>query len=83
MAADPVLALRKQMLAAVLERLAHVEREELSQAELAELLGLTRARLSQLRQRQAAAFSMEALARIALRLDLAVRVSVTRPYQRD
>jgi predicted XRE-type DNA-binding protein len=83
MAADPVLALRKQMLAAVLERLAHVEREELSQAELAELLGLTRARLSQRRQRQAAAFSMEALARIALRLDLAVRVSVTRPYQRD
>ncbi len=83
MAADPVLALRKQMLAAVLERLVHVEREELSQAELAELLGLTRARLSQLRQRQAAAFSMEALARIALRLDLAVRVSVTRPYQRD
>lgn len=83
MAADPVLALRKQILAAVLERLAHVEREELTQAELAELLGLTRARLSQLRQRQAAAFSMEALARIALRLDLAVRVSVTRPYQRD
>ncbi|MBK8063576.1 MAG: hypothetical protein IPK29_05520 [Betaproteobacteria bacterium] len=83
MAADPVLALRKQMLAAVLERLARRARR--TEPGRTGRTARPDARGSpQLRQRQAAEFSsLEALARIALRLDLAVRVSVTRPYQRD
>ncbi len=81
MAADPVLALRKQTLAAIRVRLAHFG--EMKQAELAEQLGLSRSRLHQLASGTAQAFSLEALVRIALRCDLRVRMSVTRPYAQD
>lgn len=81
MAADPVLALRKQVLAAVRARLDHYE--EMKQAELAELLGLTRSRLHQLRHGPVQAFSLEALVRIAINTGLTVRLGVTRPYSQD
>ncbi len=80
MAADPVLALRKQTLAAIRARLRHFD---LKQGELAEYLGLSRSRLHQLVNGSAQAFSLEALVRIALRTGLTVRLSVTRPYSQD
>ena len=80
MAADPVLALRKQTLAAIRARLQHFD---LKQGELAEYLGLSRSRLHQLLNGSAQAFSLEALVRIALRTGLTVRLSVTRPYSQD
>lgn len=83
MATDPVLAMRKKMIAAILERLAHAEYAEMTQAALAEMLGITRARLALLRGKQVDAFSLESLARVAMALGLTVRVSVTRPYSQD
>lgn len=80
MAADPVLALRKQVLAAVRARL---ETFDMSKGELAEHLGLSRSRLHQLLNGNVQAFSLEALVRIAIQSDLTVRLSVTRPYSQD
>ncbi len=80
MAADPVFALRKQVLAAVRSRLAHFD---MAKGELAEYLGLSRSRLHQLQNGTAQAFSLEALVRIALKADLTVRLNVTRPYTQD
>ena len=80
MAADPVLAMRKQTLAAIRARLKHYD---MKQGELAEELGLSRSRLHQLQNGSAQAFSLEALVRIATQADLTVRLSVTRPYAQD
>ena len=80
MAADPVLALRKQTLAAVRARLKPLD---MKQGDLAEFLGLSRSRLHQLQKGSAQAFSLEALIRIALSTGLTVRLSVTRPYSQD
>lgn len=80
MAADPVLALRKQTLAAVRARLKHYD---MKQGELAEYLGLSRSRLHQLLTGSAQAFSLEALVRIAIQADLTVRLTVTRPYAQE
>ncbi len=80
MAADPVLAMRKQVLAAVRARLEHFE---MNKSELAEYHGLSRSRLHQLQNGTAQAFSLEALVRIALKADLTVRLNVTRPYSQD
>ena len=80
MAADPVLAMRKQVLAAVRARLKHYD---MKQGELAEYLGLSRSRLHQLVNGTAQAFSLEALVRIANHADLTVRLTVTRPYAQD
>lgn len=80
MAADPVLAMRKQVLAAVRARLEHFD---MTKAEKAECLGLSRSRLHQLENGAAQAFSLEALVRIALKADLNVRLNVTRPYSQD
>ncbi len=84
MAANPILALRKQAITAInarLTRLAELADEEApTKAELAEQLGLTRSRLNLLQSARAAEFSLEALLRIALRVDLSVRLKLTRPY---
>jgi predicted XRE-type DNA-binding protein len=80
MAADPVLAMRKQALAAVRARLKHYD---MKQGELAEELGLSRARLHELQTGSAQAFSLEALVRIAMDTGLSVRLCVTRPYAQD
>ena len=80
MAADPVLAMRKQTLAAIRARLKHFE---MKQGELAEYLGLSRSRLHQLQNGATQAFSLEALVRVAYQADLTVRLTVTRPYAQD
>jgi len=80
MAADPVLAMRKQVLAAIRARLKHYD---MKQGELAECLGLSRSRLHQLQNGATQAFSLEALVRIANQADLTVRLTVTRPYAQD
>jgi predicted XRE-type DNA-binding protein len=80
MAADPVLAMRKQTLAAIRARLKHFD---MKQGELAEYLGLSRSRLHQLQNGSTQAFSLEALVRIANQADLTVRLTVTRPYAQD
>jgi len=80
MAADPVLAMRKQVLAAVRARLKHFE---MKQGELAEYLGLSRSRLHQLQNGSTQAFSLEALVRIAHQADLTVRLTVPRPYAQE
>lgn len=84
MAADPILALRKQAIAAINARLARLAEqagdEVQTKAELADALGLTRSRLNQLQNSRAAAFSLEALLRIAMRLQLSVRLKLARPY---
>ena len=80
MAVDPILALRKQTLAVIRARLEHYE---MNQTELAEELGLSRARLHLLRTGTAQAFSLEALIRIAMTTGLVVRLTVTRPYAQE
>jgi len=80
MAADPVLAMRKQTLAAIRARLKHFE---MKQGELAEYLGLSRSRLHQLQNGSTQAFSLEALVRIAHQADLTVRLTVTGSLQID
>jgi predicted XRE-type DNA-binding protein len=80
MAADPVLAMRKQTLAAIRARLKHFD---MKQGELAEYLGLSRSRLHQLQNGSTQAFSLEALVRIANQADLTVRLTVTRPYAQE
>ena len=80
MAADPVLALRKQTLAAIRARLKHFD---MKKGELAEYLGLSRSRLHQLQNGTAQAFSLEALVRIAIQSDLTVRLTVSRPYSQE
>ena len=86
MAADPILALRKQAIAAIKSRLARIAEqggEEMTQTELADMLGLSRPRLNLLLRGKAAEFSLEALLRIALTAGLGVKVSLTRPYSSD
>ncbi len=80
MAADPVLAMRKQLLSAVRARLKHYD---MNKTQLAEELGLSRARLHQLQTGSVQAFSLEALVRVAQDIDLTVRLTVTRPYAQD
>ena len=87
MAADPILALRKQAIKTINARLAHLAGqagdEPPTQTELAEMAGLTRSRLNLLQNERAAEFTIEALLRIAIRLDLSVRLKLTRPYSSD
>lgn len=84
MAADPILALRKQALAAIKSRLARIAEqdgeEKMNQTELADMLGLSRPRLNLLLRGKTAEFSLEALLRIAISTGLGVKVTITRPY---
>lgn len=70
-------ALRRQLIGAVKARIA---RMNLSQAQAAELLGITAPRLSLLVHGHAALFSVDALVDLAARSGLKVRLRVTRPY---
>lgn len=87
MAADPMLALRKQAIGAIKVRLEHVMEqageEGMTQTQLAQMLRLTRPRLNLLMNGRAAEFSLEALLRIALRAGLSVRLKLARPYSSD
>ncbi len=87
MASDPILALRKQVIASIKSRLALIagygSDEAMTQTELAEMLGLSRPRLNLLLRGKAAEFNLESLLRIALTTGLSVRLSLTRPYAND
>ena len=79
-------AVRAQLADAIANRLeamrAPPDERRISQATLAEILGLTQSRISQLLQGNTAHYSLERLIGIATQLGLTVRVSVTRPYSR-
>lgn len=78
--------IRKQLAQAIATRLEHLrtaDDEELKQQELADQVGLTQSKVSQLLRADTTHFSIERLMDIAERLDLTVRATVTRPYARD
>lgn len=54
---------------------------EITETQKAEMLGITRARLHALRKRRVEQFSLDALVKLAMRLGLNVRLSMTRPYE--
>ncbi len=59
-----------------------VRGQNLRQVEAAQMLGLTQPRVNALLQGRVELFSLDALAQIALRAGLTVRVSATRSYRR-
>ncbi len=62
---------------------ASVSRLNLPQVEAAKMLGLTQPRLNALLKGRVELFSLDALAQIAMRTGLTVRVSATRRYRDD
>ena len=71
------LALREQLIDAVAAR---IKRLGLSQAQAAGMLGITEPRLSLLIHGHTELFSLDALVKLAVSLNLNVRLRVTRPY---
>ena len=82
-ASDTVRKQLAQAIAARLEYLRTADDEERKQQELADEVGLTQSKVSQLLRADTTHFSLERLMDIAERLDLTVRATVTRPYARD
>lgn len=80
MPVDPALSVRRQLLTAILARVAQLD---LKSGDLGDRLGLTRTRLVRLLDGDARAFNLDALVRIAARLDLETRVVAARPQQAD
>ena len=75
----PSFPIRYQIAEAIIKRLtAH----DMSQRELAVMLGITQARLNALLTGKLEQFSVDALIALAMKLELNVRVTVTRPYSR-
>lgn len=72
-------ALRLAMLEAIAARLAYYP--AMTQAELAERLGITRPRLNRLLKKDLDLFGLDSLVRIALRAGLTVHLRVARPYR--
>ncbi len=70
--------LRSQLIDAVRAR---VGRLGLSQVEAARRLGITAPRMNLLVHGRAELFSLDALVELAVRLDLVVRMRITRPYR--
>jgi predicted XRE-type DNA-binding protein len=70
-------AFRTQLAKAITERL---KRYPIKQEQAAELLGLPRARLSALQAGDVEHISLDKLVDTAVKLQLVVRMSVTRPY---
>ena len=84
MALNPILALRKQVIAAKKSRLTRAPGPSSKTAQrLAEILGLSRPRLNLSPTGKATEFALEALQRIAIRADLSIRLKLTRPYSSD
>lgn len=78
-AARSVRTLKLVLLDALVQ---HLERSSMKQEELAERLGIARPRLNRLLKRKVDLFGLEALATLAVRAGLAVRVGVSRPYRK-
>jgi predicted XRE-type DNA-binding protein len=78
----PAQALKHHLMKAVQDRIERVRAKEgLTQAQAAEMLGMTQPRLSALVQGHIELFSLEALIDIAAKLGLAVRLNIARPYK--
>ena len=74
------LALRRTLIKAIVR---HIEPWDKSQADMARKLGVTQPRLSLLINGQAQAFSLDALAAIAAKSGLSVKVSAVRKYRQS
>lgn len=80
LSASTRLGLRR---AAMKSLVAHLpEGDGMTQSELADMLGITRARLHALKKGRVEQFSLDALVELAIRLGLNVRMSMTRAYER-
>lgn len=74
--------MKNDVIAAVQTRIALVrDQEELAQVQMAALLGITQPRLNALLNNHGELFSLEALIEIAAKLELNVRLSISRPYR--
>jgi predicted XRE-type DNA-binding protein len=71
------LRLRKELLKAIV---AHFEHADLTNAELGERLGISRARATDLREGRTQLFSLDALAELADRAGFKVEINAKRPY---
>lgn len=78
----PAQLLKQQLLKSVQIRIERVRAKDgLTQAQAAEMLGMTQPRLSALVQGHLELFSLEALIDVAAKLGLNVRLSIARPYR--
>jgi predicted XRE-type DNA-binding protein len=78
----PGQLLKQELLKSVQGRIDRVRaREGLTQAQAAEMLGMTQPRLSALVQGHLELFSLEALIEVASKLGLTVRLNISRPYR--
>ena len=74
--------LKQELLKTVQHRIESIrDKKRISQAQAAEMLGMTQPRLSALVQGHQDLFSLEALIDVAYKLDLRVRLNVSRPYR--
>jgi predicted XRE-type DNA-binding protein len=74
--------MKGDVITAVKTRIALVrDQEELTQVQMAALLGITQPRLNALLNDHGELFSLEALIEIAAKLELNVRLSISRPYR--
>lgn len=79
-AALPSLPIRKEVADAIVRRLSVID---LPQRQLAAMLGMTQARLNALLTGKLEQFSVDALIALAAKIGLNVRVTVTRPYNKN
>jgi predicted XRE-type DNA-binding protein len=78
----PAQLLKQELLKSVQDRIGRVRAKEgLTQAQAAEMLGMTQPRLSALVQGHLELFSLEALIEVAAKLGLTVRLNISRPYK--
>ena len=77
----PHIRLRKELLK---EIVTHIKQEhpDLSNAELGEQLGISRARATDLRESRVELFSLDALVDLADKAGMTVKVSATRSYRK-
>jgi len=78
----PAQSLKQELLKAVQARIDRVRAKDgLTQAQAAQMLGMTQPRLSALVQGHLELFSLEALIEVASKLGLTVRLNISRPYR--
>ena len=74
--------MKRDLIDAVQTRIALVrDQEELTQVQTAALLGITQPRLNALVNDHGELFSLEALIELATKLELNVRLTISRPYR--
>lgn len=82
MGSSKPVQLKQELLKTVQNRIESIrDKKRITQAEAARSLGMTQPRLSALVQGHLDLFSLEALIDVAYKLDLKVRLNVSRPYR--